>query len=110
MTFIQPNKPGSGLINLILGVLVVAVVLGVFGMIALYNSTVNLSHNIAAAKAELDAIGTENTKLNDQVLSLTTGSSFTNLAAADGLVQDKNPQYFTENQKPQTQSWPLASQ
>lgn len=109
MTFIQPKKPGNGLLSLIFAVLAVVVIAGIFGMIALYNATVNLSHNIAAAKAQLDSIGARNTQLNDQILSLTTGAAFTDLAAADGLVQDKNPQYFTKNQSQQSPSWPLAS-
>ena len=113
MTFIQPNKKfkfNASIANLILGVLVVGVVAGVFGMVALYNATVNLSHNIAAAKTELDSIGAQNTTLNNEILAATTGAQFTDLAAADGLVAVSNPQYFQENQNPQTKQWQLASQ
>jgi hypothetical protein len=108
MTFIQPNKKfNTSLLNLILGIMVFGVVAGVFGMVALYNSTVNISHNITAMKAELETIGTQNTTLNDQILAATTGAQFTDGAAADGLVAENNPQYF---QEPQTTQWPLASQ
>jgi cell division protein FtsB len=112
MTFIQPNKKfNASLASLILVVLVCGVAAGVFGMVALYNSTVNLSHNIAAAKAELDSIGAQNTTLNNEILAATTGAQLTNLAQADGLVTDPRPQYFAENQnQSQTDAWPLASQ
>jgi hypothetical protein len=39
------------------------------------------------------------------VLSTLGGADFTELATADGLVQDKNPQYFMLDQQ-----WPIASQ
>lgn len=93
--------------HLILGVLVVAVVAGVFGMVALYNSTVNLNHNITEAKTELNTIGTENTNLQNQVIAdLGSGTALASIVSADGLVQDQNPQYF-QNSPAQ---WPLASQ
>ncbi|HEX4103922.1 MAG TPA: hypothetical protein VHZ04_00375 [Candidatus Paceibacterota bacterium] len=113
MTFIQPNKKfkfNASLVNLVLGVLVVGVAAGVFGMVAFYNSTVNLSHDIATAKAELDSIGAQNTTLNNEILAATTGAQFTNLAGPDGLVAVSNPQYFQESQDPQTKQWQLASQ
>ena len=105
MTFIKPNK-NDGVMNLLIGVLSVAVVAGVFGMVALYNLTVNLNHNIAQAKTELDAIGAANTKLSNQVIAtLGSGSGLTAVVAADGLVEDQKPQYFRTD--PQ---WPIASQ
>lgn len=92
--------------NLILGVLAIAVTAGVFGMVALYNTTVNLNHNITEAKAELDAIGAENTTLSNRVFAaLGSGDALANAMAADGLVQDQKPQYFRVD--PQ---WHLASQ
>jgi hypothetical protein len=53
----------------------------------------------------LQSVGAQNTALNNQVLATLGGADFTALAAADGLVADKNPQYFTANQQ-----WPIASQ
>jgi len=85
----------------------VAVVAGVFGMVGLYNETVNLNHNIAAAKAELDTIGAQNTTLSNQVIAtLGSGNALTAAIAANGLVADQKPQYFQQTDP----SWPIASQ
>ncbi len=104
MTFLQPNRNKS-IVNRILAGLAVALVAGVFGMVALYNATVNLGHNIAAAKTELDAVGAESTQLNNQVINDLSGSGLAAAASADGLVADNNPQYF-----PVHGPWPIASQ
>ena len=68
MTFIQPNKNKS-LLNAILFALSGALIASTFGMVWLYNATVNTSHNIDAAKAELDTVGAEVTDLNNQVVA-----------------------------------------
>ena len=103
MTFIQPNKTSS-LVNGLLVILGIALVAGVGGMVVLYNATVNLDHNITAAKAELDAIGAQNTALNNKVIAALSGNNLTAVAAADGLVAEAKPQYFPVNQ-----SWLIAS-
>ena len=90
--------------NGIIVIFLVAIAAGVFGMVALYNATVNLTHNVADAKAQLDAIGAMTTSLNNQALAATSGGDLTALAAKDGLVADQKPQYF-----PVHQSWPIAS-
>ena len=89
--------------GIIAGFLVV-IAIGVLGMVVLYNATVNLSHNIAEAKTELDAIGGLTTKLNNQVLAATGAGDLAALASNDGLIEDEKPQYFRVNQ-----SWPIAS-
>lgn len=88
----------------IIAIFLIAIAAGVFGMVALYNATVNLTHNVAEAKTQLDAIGAATTKLNNQVLAATGAGDLTALAAKDGLVEDGKPQYF-----PVHQSWPIAS-
>ncbi len=85
--------------------LVVALLGGTFWLVVAYNKTVDLSHNIATEKAQLDSIGAENTALNNQVLATLGDVDSSALATADGLVTDKNPQYFTIDQQ-----WPIASQ
>jgi cell division protein FtsB len=94
MTFIRPNKQNI-FIRLFLVLVVVGLVGGTFWLITLYNQTVNLDHKIAAAKAELDAIGAENTALNNRiVMMLGDASQLTAVASSDGLVIVK-PQYVT---------------
>ncbi len=103
MTFIQPNKNKS-ILNAIIAIFLVAIALGVFGMVALYNATVNLSHNITEAKSELDVVGVLTTKLNDQAITAMGAVDLAALATNNGLVEDEKPQYFRVSQ-----SWPIAS-
>ncbi|HUC01981.1 MAG TPA: hypothetical protein VMA75_03685 [Candidatus Paceibacterota bacterium] len=104
MTFIQPTKHINTL-NVAIALLVVALLGGTFWLVVAYNKTVDLSQDITSDKAQLQSIGAQNTALNNQVLDTLGGADFTSLAAADGLVEDKNPQYFTIDQQ-----WPIASQ
>jgi cell division protein FtsB len=104
MTFIQPNKNNS-IVNGILVVLSVGVLGGIFLLVGLYNNTVNISHTISAAKAELDAISAENTSMNNTVIAALGNSQIAAFAGANNLVQDKNPQYLPVDPK-----WLLASQ
>lgn len=78
---------------------------GIFLLVGLYNSTVNLSHNISAAKAELDAANVQNTNLNNAVIAALGSSQIAASAQANNLVEDKNPHYFPVDPK-----WLLASQ
>lgn len=109
MTFIQPKK-NTGFWNLVLALLGVAVVAGIFGMVALYNATVNLNHNIASAKAELDAIGAKSTALNNRIVATLNGNGLTTIANHDGLVLEAKPQYFTLTQSNTSNKWAIASQ
>lgn len=99
MTYIHPNNRMTAL-NLVLAGLVFGLLVGIFSLIALYNNSVDLTHSIAAAKSELDAIGVKGTALHQEVMQ--------SLAAApNGLVEETHPHYFSLNQN---QSWPIASQ
>ncbi len=102
MTYIQPNK-NKTILNLVLGVVVCALFIGVFSLVTLYNNVVNVSQNIQTAKSKLDAIGAQNTSLNNQVVTALASAQTSNLGELDGLVADAHPQYFN-------QSWSLASQ
>lgn len=81
---------------------------GAFGMVALYNTTVNLGHNISDAKAELDRVGAETTRLSNQTVAILGDVGIAAAAARDGLIEDQKPQYFQISQTRQT--WPIASQ
>ncbi len=103
MTFIQPNKPKSFL-NIILVALVVTLLAGTFWLVVVYNQTVNTSHNIATAKAELDTIGSQNTAISNQIVATLSTNQASAIAAQDGLVQDQSPQYVAINNQ-----WPIVS-
>ena len=104
MTFIQPTKH-INVLNAVIVLLVVALLGGTFWLVIAYNKTVDLSQDIVSIKAQLQTVGAQDTALNNKVLATLGGANFTSLATADGLVQDKNPQYFTVDQQ-----WPIASQ
>jgi cell division protein FtsL len=104
MTFIQPNKPKS-FINTVLVFLAIATLAGTFWLVAAYNQTVNLSHNIASMKAEVDSIGAENTAESNQIVAMLSADQVATLAANDGLVQENKPQYVTIN----NEQWPIVS-
>lgn len=67
---------------------------GTVGLIVLYNKIVDLNHAIAVSKAKLESIGAAGTKLNNQIIAAVGGGQLTNLASADGLVLETNPEYF----------------
>lgn len=107
MTFIQPHKHSSFL-NGILVLFAVALVAGTVGMVGLYNATVNMDHAIAAAKTKLDAVGAENTAMNNDVIAKLGAGDLAKLAADAGLVTESKPQYFRLDET-SSQKWPIAS-
>ena len=73
---------------------------GTFWLITLYNQTVNLNHEISAAKAQLDTIGAENTAINNKIVTMLGDTDqLTAMATSDGLVVDARPQYVTARSK-----------
>ena len=98
MTFIQPTRRGN-ILNLMLTMLVVFILGSTFALVALYNQVVNLNHDITATRADFDAVGSQNTKLSNQVITmLGNDDQLTNVANADGLVTDNKPQYVEATQ------------
>jgi hypothetical protein len=104
MTFIQPKKYFN-IQNFVIAALAVMVFVGTFFIIVEYNKTVDLNHNILSAKVELDTVGAANSLLNNDVIATLGGGQIGALAAADNLVENNKPQYFSINQQ-----WPIASQ
>lgn len=104
MTFLQPKKHFN-IQNMILAALVLLVLAGTAGVIVEYNKTVNLSQNVLAAKTELQSVGAKNTQLNNGVIAALDGGQAASIASTDGLIAERNPQYFSINQQ-----WPIASQ
>jgi len=112
MTYIHPNNHKS-LLNLVIAGLAIFTVVGIFSLIALYNNIVDLNHSIASTKTELDSVGAKSTALNNEVIGALHNIQSSNLASADGLVENNHPQYFSlAGNQPSNQSreWPIASQ
>lgn len=84
--------------------LAVALAGSVFAMIWMYNATVNMTHNIADVKAELDAIGAQTIDMNNKIVEELSGDALQKVAAADGLVTEMKPQYFPLTKTPITQN------
>jgi cell division protein FtsL len=93
MTFIQPHKQFNTT-KIILMALIFSTVLTTFVLVAVYNGIVNASHNIAATKTELDAVGAESTGLKNQIVALLGSGAVAQAAQNAGLVEDKSPQYI----------------
>ena len=93
MTFIQPHKQFYTL-NIVLCLLIFSTVFATFALVAVYNGIVNVTHNIAAAKAELNTVGAESTDLQNRIVALMGSGAVAQAAQANGLVEDKNPQYL----------------
>ncbi len=110
MTYLQPSPHRSHILNFVIVALAAASLVGIFALVGLYNNIVDLNHNLAAAKSQLDAIGAKSTTLNQQVIADLGNVSTGNLAAQDGLIQDNQPAYFPLDHYFPTTQWPLASQ
>lgn len=93
MTFIQPSKNHS-IINRILIALVVCLVLSIFWLVSLYNSSLNLSYGLSEMRSELKAVQTTNAALKEKLFVLVDPASFKNFAGSKNLVQDKKLQYL----------------
>ena len=57
------------------------------------------------AGRRLGAVGAENTKINNGIVATLGSGQLAALAAADGLVKNTKPDYFSIHQQ-----WPIASQ
>jgi len=98
MTFYKPDKNNT-VLRIFLAIVIMSLVGGTFWLITLYNQTVNLNHEISAAKAQLDTIGAENTAINNKIVTMLGDTDqLTAMATSDGLVVDARPQYVTAAQ------------
>lgn len=90
--------------NKILFILTAVVISVSFWLIIIYNGTVNLEHNIAKLISESQNIQNANIELKEKILSALSGENLEKIAEEQGLVKDRNPQYFEIDQK-----WVIAS-
>jgi cell division protein FtsB len=94
MTFIKPESK-SRWFGVFMTFMVVALLCGTSYLITIYNQTVRLSQEVAAARTALNTIGAENTTLNNQIITtLGNVNQLSAIATSDGLVI-AHPQYVT---------------
>jgi len=103
MTIVQPNNT-TAFLNRVLIVLVVALVIGAGWVVVLYNRLVNLNHNLTDTNGQIRAVQTANAELKDRAFQLFTSQNLDQVAAARGLVKDREPRYVA-----QETPWSLAS-
>lgn len=91
MTVIQPNKD-SGILKLIM--VLSSLLVGVASLtIIIYSKTVSVSQDIANLTQSVQNAQVKNAELKDQFYKITDPNNLKNLAAADGLVREVNPQW-----------------
>lgn len=81
----------------------IALVFGIISLIAVYNQSVNLKHEISLMKNQMQQIQAANAGLQDKLFSLFDPAKVAEFSAKQGLVKEKAPQYLP------IESWALAS-
>ena len=75
----------------VLGVLTICtIVLGLFW----YNQIVNLTHELASRRQDIQKIQAQNAELKQRVYALLSFENLQKVANAHNLVAEKNPQYL----------------
>lgn len=103
MTLIQP-EPSLARMTYALWALGVALAIVASSLIAMYAGVVDLRHDMAAAREDIQALETESASLRDNMYALLEPASQDALVAARGLVADRSPRYITIDQE-----WSLVS-
>ncbi len=96
MTILQPDRLNA-LWNRVLVGLGLALLLSAVYLVWLYTRVVNLEHNLAQARADLQSAQTANSELKDKTFSLFGDSQIRSFAAEHDLVPDRSPRYLTVN-------------
>lgn len=99
MTIIQPSHNQKGLTAAIifLGILFC---LFIGGDVFIYNSIVNLDHNIKVVSDRINKAEVVGADLKNKKYELLNPLALEALALKEGLIKDKGPQYFKITLKP----------
>mgnify|MGYP001614594193 CR=1 FL=1 len=103
MTILQPHKKITVLTRLLI-VSVISLALEVVYLVMLSNQTVDLKHEISKVNSQIQQVENENVEIKDKILTLFDNQNLTDFIQAQGLVQEKNPEYLEVNEK-----WAAAS-
>ena len=104
MTLLQPNKKENAIITRIIAVLVLPTVLGIVALVIFHNQFVGLSHDVSAMTQEIQETQANSAEIKDQIFNLFNNDSLESLKNSQGLIQDKNPDYFQTSKQ-----WASAS-
>lgn len=92
MTLIQPNKINT-LWSWILFCLIGMTTVAVFGLIFLYNETVDLAHGVTVFREETKLIESRNSELKGDIFSLFNPVRVSAFADSRGMVTEQSPDY-----------------
>lgn len=93
MTIVEPYKKIS-IINVLIFIFSLISVCVAILLIILYNNVINFENKISAAKLEIKKIETETAELKENLFNLLASDNLKKVAEENGLVEDKNPEYF----------------
>src|SRR3989344_610972 len=93
MTIIQTDRTGAKL-NLIFITLMAAVVVAAVTLVFLYNRLMNLKHEAAAARQEIEVTELRTAEMQEKLFALLNKDSVAELATNRALVQERNPKYL----------------
>ncbi|MGC8775860.1 MAG: hypothetical protein ACP5QN_00905 [Minisyncoccia bacterium] len=98
MTIIQPYKKVS-IINVLILIFSILLVGSALLLVVLYNNVVNLEYKINSEKKEIKKIETEISEAKENLFNLLSAENLKKIANENGLIEEKNPEYFEINSK-----------
>lgn len=99
MTIIQPNRTNH-LTNIVFAMSLLALLAVAVWSIALYNATVNVTHEISAKEREHNALLAKNAELKNAFYAVTDIKNLRRVAETSGLRPITNPEYVEEGRVP----------
>lgn len=92
MTIIEPKKKKSKF--MIFMPILALIAFGVYANISLYNSIVELRHELVKGEERLEQLEVESAELKNRLYALFDAAAMRKTAGEFGLILDKNPSYL----------------
>ncbi|MBI3638490.1 hypothetical protein HY227_01985 [Candidatus Wolfebacteria bacterium] len=93
MTIIQPRKNNIGKTNILTASLMTILILAAISGMFLYNSLVNLRHDVIRKKIEIGKAEVLNAELKNNFYKLVDAKNLESFTKTSSLVLEKNPEY-----------------
>lgn len=93
MTITQPYKNRS-IINILIFVSFVLSIILAIVLVFLYNNVLNFEDRINSLKQEIKKVETDIAESKEELFNILSGENLEKIAIENGLVVDKNPEYF----------------